>query len=132
MKRFTTYERAEPANLVIVKKDGRRETFSREKLLKGMLKACEKRPIKRERIEQAANEIESTLLAMDKQELRSKIIGMFVMEKLKKLDDVAYVRFASVYKKFRDANQFMDEIKNLNPNKNRGLLKTKIALRARQ
>lgn len=129
MKRFTTYERAEPANLVIVKKDGRREAFSREKLLRGMLKACEKRPIKREKIAQGANEIESALLATEKQEIKSKIIGMLVMEKLKKLDDVAYVRFASVYKKFRDASQFMEEIKNLNPNKNRGLLKPKIALR---
>jgi transcriptional repressor NrdR len=112
-KRFTTYERVELFNISVVKRDGRRESFSREKVLKGVLRACEKRPVKREQMEAVVNVVESSLRQSDKDEIKSNKIGELVMLELAKLDDVAYVRFASVYKKFKDANQFVDAIKNL-------------------
>jgi len=112
-KRFTTYERVEMGQITIVKKDGRRENFSREKALKGILRACEKRPVKREKIEAIVNAVESQLRDLNKDEIKSNKIGKLIMIKLADLDDVAYLRFASVYKKFRRANQFVEAIENL-------------------
>lgn len=112
-KRFTTYERIETPILTVIKKDGRREQFSRDKILNGMFKACEKRPIRREDIEQAATEIEAELRQRDSTEIASRLIGELVAVSLKKIDDVAYVRFASVYRRFKDANQFEKEVKKL-------------------
>ena len=112
-KRFTTYERIELFDISVVKRDGRREPFSREKVLKGLMRACEKRPVKRENMEKIVTIIESTLRQSDKDEIKSRKVGEMVMQHLAKLDEVAYVRFASVYKKFRDANQFVDAIKTL-------------------
>jgi transcriptional repressor NrdR len=112
-KRFTTYERMELLDLAIVKKDGRSESFDRAKLLKGILRACEKRPVKRERVERAVDEIEFQLRQMDKTEVPSRIVGGLVSEKLKEMDEVAYVRFASVYRRFTDASQFAEEVAKL-------------------
>lgn len=112
-KRFTTYERVELFDISVVKRDGRREPFSREKVLKGVLRACEKRPVKREQMEAVVDLVEAALRQSDKEEISSRKVGELVMSELLKLDDVAYVRFASVYKKFKDANQFVDTIKNL-------------------
>ena len=112
-KRFTTYERVEMFDISVVKRDGRREPFSREKVLKGLIRACEKRPVKREQMEAVVGMVESMLRQSDKDEIKSNKIGELVMQELAKLDDVAYVRFASVYKKFKDANQFVDAIKTL-------------------
>lgn len=112
-KRFTTYERIEPFGLVIVKKDGRREPFSREKLRSGLVKACEKRPIPQEKIDAAVEEIESELRGEEKKELNSSHVGELVMRKLKKLDKVAYIRFASVYRQFADIESFQEELKKL-------------------
>ena len=100
-------------DISVVKRDGRREPFSREKVLKGVMRACEKRPVKREQMEQIVVTVESALRQSDKDEIKSSRIGELVMQELAKLDDVAYVRFASVYKKFKDANQFVDAIKTL-------------------
>ena len=113
-KRFTTYERVEMIDISVVKKDGRREPFDRDKLLRGVLQACSKRPIKREKIDAAVAAIESQVKQMDKTEIKARAIGDLVMQQLKELDDIAYVRFASVYKKFRDANQFVAVIQSLN------------------
>lgn len=112
-KRFTTYERVELCDISVVKRDGRREAFSREKVLKGILRACEKRPVKREQMEQVVDTIESALRQSDKQEIKSRKVGELVMQELAKLDDIAYVRFASVYKNFRDPSQFVEQIKIL-------------------
>ena len=112
-KRFTTYERVEALALMIIKKDKTREQFDRRKLMLGLLRACEKRPITHEKIEKIVDEIESELRSMDSTEIPSKVVGELLMDKLKDLDDVAYVRFASVYRQFKDANQFMKEIKSL-------------------
>ena len=113
MKRFTTYERMELDDLYVMKRDKRREVFSRDKLMKGIIKACEKRPVSQEKIEKAVDAIEGELRAKGKPEIKSNHIGRKVMEHLKYLDEVAYVRFASVYKKFRDINQFAEEVKTL-------------------
>jgi transcriptional repressor NrdR len=112
-KRFTTYERIELFDISVVKRDGRREPFSREKVLKGIMRACEKRPVKREQMEAIVAIVESSLRQSDRDEIKSSKIGELIMNELAKLDEVAYVRFASVYKKFRDANQFVDAIKTL-------------------
>lgn len=112
-KRFTTYERAEMVELFVIKKDGRREKFDRGKLKGGMLKACEKRPIPLERIEKLTDEIERTLLKREKTEVKSTFIGELVSKKLYRLDPVAYVRFASVYRDFGDINQFKREIQEM-------------------
>jgi len=113
IKRFTTYERTEIADISVAKRDGRREPFSREKVLKGIIRACEKRPVKKEQMEAIVAAIESSLRQSDKEEIQSRKIGELVMQELAKLDDIAYVRFASVYKKFKDASQFVDAIKTL-------------------
>jgi len=112
-KRFTTYERIEMIDLRVVKKNGDIEGFDRNKVLKGIIKACEKRPIKIEKIEKIVDEIESELLREDTTEILSTIIGEKIMKKLKDLDKVAYVRFASVYKEFTDLKSFEKELKKI-------------------
>ncbi len=112
-KRFTTYERFEGKPLIIIKKDGRREPFNRNKILKGVMTACGKRPISQDRIEKTVDEIEAELKNMDTTEIKSKIVGDLVMEKLKELDNIAYIRFASVYKKFKDIESLEKELKEL-------------------
>ena len=109
-KRFTTYEIIETVPIVVVKKDKTREVFDRSKLIKGMLTACEKRPVSMDMIEKAVSEIETTLQNSLDREVTSVHIGELVMEKLKGIDQVAYVRFASVYKQFKDVNAFMEEL----------------------
>jgi len=117
-KRFTTYERIETVPLTVIKKDSKRVPFDRQKILSGMLKACEKRPISRDQIEKALTEIEMDLRTMNTTEIPSKKIGSLVMKKLKKLDKVAYIRFASVYKEFADVENFEEELKILLKKKN--------------
>jgi len=112
-KRFTTYERIELIPLMIVKKDGRREPFSREKIINGIIKACEKRPISIEIINNLATEIEEKIKNEMTNEVSSNIIGELVMSKLRDLDEVAYVRFASVYRQFKDASSFIREVRKL-------------------
>lgn len=108
-KRFTTYERVESADIMLVKKDGKREVFSRDKLKAGITRACEKRPVSQEKIEKALNEIEIKLRKMDG-EIPTKVVGELVMRKLKSLDKVAYIRFASVYRDFSDVGDFEKEL----------------------
>jgi transcriptional repressor NrdR len=112
-KRFTTYEKVEEITLVVVKKDGSRETFDRSKMMKGIIKACEKRPVPMAEIEKIVVEIERGLNNMMEKEMESSIIGEFVMEHLKQIDDVAYVRFASVYRQFTDAESFRRVVEKL-------------------
>ena len=111
-KRFTTYEVVETAPIMVVKKDGSRELFDRTKLLNGLMRACEKRPISAETLDAAVDRIEQKILNSMDREVSSTEIGTLAMEELKKIDDVAYVRFASVYREFKDINAFMDELKN--------------------
>ncbi len=111
--RFTTYEYIERAPLMVVKKDGRREHYSREKLLTGLLKACEKRPVSREQLERIVDEIEATIFGKFKNEVKSTELGNLVIDRLQGLDEIAYVRFASVYRQFKDINQFMSEVRGL-------------------
>jgi transcriptional repressor NrdR len=111
--RFTTYEYIERAPMMIVKRDGRREQYSREKLLTGLLKACEKRPVAREQLEKIVEEIEATIFGKFKNEVKSTELGNLVIERLQGLDEIAYVRFASVYRQFKDINQFMSEVRGL-------------------
>ena len=112
-KRFTTYEIIETVPVIVVKKDKSREVFDRNKLFNGMLRACEKRPVSLEKLETAVNEIETTLQNSLDREITSVYIGELAMDKLKDLDEVAYVRFASVYRQFKDLNTFMDELAKL-------------------
>lgn len=112
-KRFTTFETIENVTFVVVKKNGNREIFDRTKLVNGMIRACEKRPVSVKQIENAVNEIEAYLQSSMRSEVPSTEIGELVMEKLKLLDEVAYVRFASVYRQFKDINTFMEELKKL-------------------
>ena len=112
-KRFTTYERVEEADIVVVKKDGKRERFERQKLLNGILKACEKRSIPLEKVERLVDEVESDLRKRDSVEIESKVIGEIAMKKLKTLDKVAYIRFASVYREFEDLDRFEEELEKL-------------------
>ena len=112
-RRYTTYEYIEESRLMVIKKDGRREPFKREKLLNGVTTACEKRPISTEKIEKLVDEIERIIQRKFEKEVHAKDIGELVMSKLNKLDEVAYVRFASVYRQFKDVTQFMKEIKHL-------------------
>ena len=116
-KRFTTYERVETLDLTVVKKNGKRENFDRHKLMAGLLKACEKRPIPREKIEKVADDIEAKLRVHKETEVDSSFIGELVMKKLKKLDKVAYIRFASVYREFTDLDSFKEEMGKLIKNK---------------
>ncbi len=112
-KRFTTYEKIETIPIIVVKKDGLRESFNREKVLNGILRACEKRPVTLKDIEGLIDDIESKLYNMLEREVTSEKIGEMVMERLQKLDDIAYVRFASVYRQFKDINSFMNELAKL-------------------
>jgi transcriptional repressor NrdR len=112
-KRFTTYERIDEIPYMVVKKDGTRERFSREKVIGGLLKACEKRPVSVAALEAVADRVEATLQERPEKEIAVADIGSFVMGELKRLDKVAYVRFASVYRHFRDINEFADELKQL-------------------
>ena len=112
-KRFTTYEIVESVPVIVVKKDHSREVFDRNKLLGGMLRACEKRPVSLDQLDKAVNDIESTLQSSLEREVSTVTIGELAMEKLRELDEVAYVRFASVYRQFKDINTFMDELAKL-------------------
>jgi transcriptional repressor NrdR len=112
-KRFTSYERIDEIPYMVVKKDGSRERFERQKLIAGLLKACEKRPVSVAALEGIADRVESTLQERAEKEMGTAEIGSFVMQELKKLDKVAYVRFASVYRHFRDIGEFMTELKDL-------------------
>ncbi len=112
-KRFTTYETMESLPLMVVKKDGSRQSFDRNKVLGGLIRACEKRPVPYSALEETVNEIEQVLQNEMEREVSSAEIGELVMERLKKLDEVAYVRFASVYRQFKDINTFMRELNKL-------------------
>ncbi len=116
-KRFTTYEKVEETIIMIIKKDGRREAFDRNKIMSGIVKACEKRPVPVAEMERVVDEIERGLNNMMEKEVESTFVGELVMEKLKELDEVAYVRFASVYRQFTDVNTFVKEIEKLLGNK---------------
>ena len=120
-KRFTTYEKIEEMVLGVIKKDGSRETFDRNKILSGIIKACEKRPVALSDMEQVVDEIERGLNNMMEKEIKSTFIGELVMEKLRDIDEVAYVRFASVYRQFTDINTFISEIEKLLGNKKGGM-----------
>ncbi len=112
-KRFTTYEKIEELPIVVVKKDGNRQVYDRNKLMNGIIKACEKRPVSMAVIEQTVDDIEKTIFNSLENEITSVQIGELVMNKLKDVDEVAYVRFASVYRQFKDVNSFMDELKKI-------------------
>ncbi|NOS82715.1 MAG: transcriptional repressor NrdR [Nitrospira sp.] len=112
-RRYTTYERVDEILPVVVKKDGRRESFDRTKILAGLKKACEKRPISTGTIETVTDRIEKHIQEMGETEIESRIVGEELMKELHQLDQVAYVRFASVYREFKDIDQFMDELKTL-------------------
>ena len=120
-RRFTTYERVEQLPLVLIKKDGRREPFDRAKVLVGMQKACEKRNISINTLEEFVDELERELQEMGEKELPSSVVGEKIMTKLHGLDDVAYVRFASVYREFKDINDFMSQLKELFESRSKGL-----------
>ena len=110
-KRFTTYEKVETIPLIIIKKDNNREQYDRAKIESGVLRACHKRPVSATQITQLVDEVENEISTLEDKEIPSRIIGEIVMKKLKNLDAVAYVRFASVYREFKDVDSFMDELK---------------------
>ncbi len=112
-KRFTTYEKVETIPIIIIKKDNNRETYDRSKIEAGILRACHKRPVSAARINQIVDEVETAIFSYEDKEIPSSIIGELIMAKLKDLDAVAYVRFASVYREFKDVNTFMDELKKV-------------------
>jgi transcriptional repressor NrdR len=112
-KRFTTYEKIAPEDIYVIKKDGRREKFDKEKLERGINKAFEKRPVSKEKIDMMINEIEEQIRKKGSKEIKTTEIGEIVMKKIKKIDNVAYIRFASVYRDFQDINDFKQEIKKL-------------------
>lgn len=112
-KRYTTYEKVEDIPILVVKRDLTRENFNKEKIINGLIIACQKRPISRKQIEELAEDIEKAISNKMITEINSKIIGEMVMERLKDLDEISYVRFASVYRQFKDINTFLEEIKNL-------------------
>ena len=112
-RRFTSYERMDDIPYMVIKKDGSRERFERQKVIAGMLKACEKRPVSVAALEQVADRIEVTLQDRPEKEIQAEEIGLFLMEELRTLDKVAYVRFASVYRHFRDISEFMTELRRL-------------------
>ncbi len=125
--RFTTYERIEEVLPQVIKKDGRREPFDRMKILNGLTKACEKRPISTEMLEKTVEAIEKSLQEKGMKEIPSTIVGEEVMDRLHKLDEVAYVRFASVYRSFRDINEFMSELKDILSHKELKAVKNVVA-----
>ncbi len=112
-KRFTTYEKVETIPLIVIKKDNNRETYDRSKIEAGVLRACHKRPISANQINQLVDEVETEIFNREEKEIPSQVIGELVMNKLKDLEAVAYVRFASVYREFKDINTFMEELKNV-------------------
>ena len=112
-RRFTTYEYIEEVPLMVIKKDGRREAFDRNKIISGILKACEKRPVSMEKVEAVVDRVEKELQKSFDKEVKAQVVGELVMDYLHKLDEVAYVRFASVYRQFKDINHFMKELKDL-------------------
>jgi len=112
-ERFTTYEKVENLPLVVIKKDGTRQPFDRDKIISGIMKACEKRPVSTEQVESIVNSIESQTQNSLKREISSNELGKMVMDKLKGIDEVAYVRFASVYRQFKDVNSFFDELSDI-------------------
>ena len=112
-KRFTTYEKVETIPLIIIKKDKNRETYDRSKIEAGVLRACHKRPVSAQQITELVDEVENEVTNMEEKEIESRVIGELLMNKLKDLDPVAYVRFASVYREFKDVNTFMDELKKI-------------------
>ena len=112
-KRFTTYETVERMPLMLIKRDGTRQAYDRQKLLNGLMKACEKRPVSLMQLEQIVDHVEQKLFGSLESEVSSKVIGELVMEQLRKVDEVAYVRFASVYRQFKDINTFMSELNKL-------------------
>ena len=112
-RRFTTYERVDEIPYMVVKKDGRRERYDRQKILAGLLRACEKRPVSMSRMEEVVNQAEALVIEAHDRELSSREIGELLMSRLRELDKVAYVRFASVYLDFKDVKEFMDELKDL-------------------
>lgn len=112
-KRFTTYEKIETIPLIVIKKDNNREAYDRSKIEAGVLRACHKRPISANQINQLVEEVENEIFNMEEKEISSEVIGELVMDKLKDLEAVAYVRFASVYREFKDINTFMDELKKV-------------------
>lgn len=112
-KRFTTYEKIETIPLIIIKKDNNRETYDRAKIEAGVLRACHKRPVSAQQLTALVDEVETEVFNMEEREIESQMIGELVMNKLKELDAVAYVRFASVYREFKDVNTFMDELKKV-------------------
>jgi len=112
-KRFTTYEYVEEVSLMVIKKDGRREPFDRKKILGGIIRACEIRPVSMDKMEEIVSSVERSIQKKSDREIESSRIGELVMERLKGLDDVAYVRFASVYRQFKDVSQFMSELKDI-------------------
>lgn len=112
-KRFTTYEKVETIPLIVIKKDNNRETYDRAKIEAGVLRACHKRPISANQINQLVDEVETEIFNREEKEIPSQVIGELVMNKLKDLEAVAYVRFASVYREFKDINTFMEELKNV-------------------
>lgn len=115
-KRYTTYEKVEDIPILVVKRDLTRENFNKEKIINGLIIACQKRPVSRRQIEEIAEEIEKSISNRMLTEVETKAIGEMIMEKLKNIDEVAYVRFASVYRQFKDINTFLEEIKNLMTN----------------
>lgn len=112
-RRFTTYERVDEVPVTVVKRDGRRERFDREKMLTGLLRACEKRPVARGDLVKIVDHVEGSIAGQEVREMSSEAIGRMVIEELRRLDQVAYVRFASVYRRFEDVSQFMDELRHL-------------------
>ena len=112
-KRFTTYEQVETIPLIVIKKDQNREQFDRSKIEAGVLRACHKRPVSAEQIHKLVDEVETEIFNLEEREIPSSVIGEIVMDKLKDLEAVAYVRFASVYREFKDVNTFMDELKKI-------------------
>ena len=112
-KRFTTYDKVETIPLIIIKKDNNREAYDRSKIESGVLRACHKRPVSAAQITKLVDEVENEIFNLEEREIPSDIVGEILMRKLKSLDEVAYVRFASVYREFKDLNTFMDELKNV-------------------
>lgn len=112
-KRFTTYEKVETIPLIIIKKDKNREQYDRAKIEAGVLRACHKRPIGADQITSLVDDVETEIFSLEDKEIESRVIGELVMNKLKDIDDVAYIRFASVYREFKDVNTFMDELKQV-------------------
>ncbi len=119
-KRFTTYERIDMIPITVIKRDGTREIFDKNKLMGGIMKSCNKRPVTAKQIENLVDDIENTLMGSGEREVESKVVGNMVMDRLKDLDEVAYVRFASVYRQFKDINTFIDELEKLLSEKKQG------------